>query len=366
MHAAAHWCEHGVRSHLASPLEGRVTELAVASTPASARLHSATTTSSSRHPFYGTSSQPCHELAAGSLSRLAPVWEVSDPTRPLVPVSVPVSGPRSAPEGRFCPVPRVVNRGCMASLPSAFLGRRLTRGGTRIAPTNVLLPSPRFSLPKSAVPKALFTGIVEEMGTVQELRQVDNEGWELTVKASKVLEGVNLGDSIAVNGTCLTVTRFDCTSFDVGLSPETLRRTSLGEVSEGSLVNLERSLRPDSRMGGHFVQGHVDGTGQIVDFWPEGDSLWVKVKTTPDILRYVVPKGYIAVDGTSLTVVDVSDEESSFSFMLVAYTQTKVVIPKKEVGQLVNLEVDIVGKYVERLVQGYRQGMPTTLQSSSS
>eukprot|EP00850_Spirogloea_muscicola_P009168 SM000051S17528 [mRNA] locus=s51:23171:26056:- [translate_table: standard] len=201
--------------------------------------------------------------------------------------------------------------------------------------------------------RALFTGIVEEMGTVNELVEVDG-GWQLTVRASDVLTDVKLGDSIAINGTCLTVTEYDSQQFTVGLSPETLRKTSLSELSPGSNVNLERSLQPNSRMGGHFVQGHVDGTGTISDFREEGDSLWVTVETSPQLLRYIVPKGYVAIDGTSLTVVHVMDEISSFSFMLVAYTQQKIVIPTKEVGAKVNIEVDIVGKYVERMMQGYR------------
>ncbi|KAI5071698.1 hypothetical protein GOP47_0013949 [Adiantum capillus-veneris] len=203
-----------------------------------------------------------------------------------------------------------------------------------------------------AATRALFTGIVEEMGTVASVGPVD-DGFEMTINASVALDGVKLGDSIAVNGTCLTVTRFDQSSFSVGLAPETLRRTSLGEVTPGFYVNLERSLQPTSRMGGHFVQGHVDGTGTIVSLNKEGDSLWVKVRTSVDVLRYIVPKGYIAVDGTSLTIVDVFDDELAFSFMLVAYTQQKIVIPLKAVGSKVNLEVDIVGKYVERLLAGY-------------
>ncbi|KDP24132.1 hypothetical protein JCGZ_25789 [Jatropha curcas] len=198
--------------------------------------------------------------------------------------------------------------------------------------------------------RCLFTGIVEEMGEINHLGTTVDGGFDLQIRAKTVLEGVNLGDSIAVNGTCLTVTNFTNEEFTVGLSPETLRKTSLIELKPGSLVNLERAVQPTSRMGGHFVQGHVDGTGVIVDKEPEGDSLWVKVKVDKDLLRYVVPKGFIAVDGTSLTVVDVFDEEGCFNFMLVSYTQQKVVIPLKEVGQKVNLEVDILGKYVERLL----------------
>ncbi|XP_074284889.1 riboflavin synthase [Silene latifolia] len=198
----------------------------------------------------------------------------------------------------------------------------------------------------------LFTGIVEEMGKVKQVGNAQNGGFDLKIGAKTVLEDVKLGDSIAVNGTCLTVTEFDTAlaEFTVGLAPETLRKTSLIELEPGSAVNLERALLPSTRMGGHFVQGHVDGVGEIVSLNREDDSLWVKVKTSPEILKYIVPKGYITVDGTSLTVVDVLDDESCFTFMLVAYTQQNVVIPLKKVGQKVNLEVDILGKYVERLL----------------
>ncbi|KAM5575136.1 riboflavin synthase [Rosa sericea] len=205
------------------------------------------------------------------------------------------------------------------------------------------------SPPRNTI-RSLFTGIVEEMGEVKQLGASDSGGFDMRIGAATVLDGVHLGDSIAVNGTCLTVTEFDASHFTVGLAPETLRKTSLVELRPGSLVNLERAVLPTSRMGGHFLQGHVDGTGEIVSMVPEEDSLWIKVKTTKEILKYVVPKGYIAVDGTSLTVVDVFDDEECFNFMLVAYTQQKVVIPLKKVGQKVNLEVDILGKYVERLL----------------
>lgn len=190
------------------------------------------------------------------------------------------------------------------------------------------------------------------MGTVKHLSTSLNGGVDLKIAASTVLNGVNLGDSIAVNGTCLTVTEFDhkVSDFTVGLAPETLRKTSLSELEPGSAVNLERAVTPASRMGGHFVQGHVDGTGVIVSMVPEKDSLWVKVKADKVLLKYIVPKGFIAVDGTSLTVVDVFDDEGCFNFMLVAYTQQNVVIPMKKVGHKVNLEVDILGKYVERLL----------------
>lgn len=196
------------------------------------------------------------------------------------------------------------------------------------------------------------------MGRVKKLGRGKDGGFDLQIDAKTILEDVKLGDSISVNGTCLTVTEFDVESSDfmVGLAPETLRKTSLIELQPGSVVNLERALLPCTRMGGHFVQGHVDGTGEIVSLDVEDDSLWVKVKTSAEVLRYIVPKGFIAVDGTSLTVVDVNHEEGCFNFMMVAYTQQNVVIPSKKVGQKVNLEVDILGKYVERLLSTGLQG----------
>lgn len=202
----------------------------------------------------------------------------------------------------------------------------------------------------------MFTGIVEEIGTVEELSEVGG-GWSLTVQASTVLEDTGLGDSLAVNGVCLTVTNMTDSAFTVGLSPETLRRTNLGDLRPGDRVNLERSLALNGRIGGHFVQGHIDGTGVIRAFRPEGDSLWVTVAAPGELLRYIVPKGYIAVDGTSLTVVDVLKD--AFTFMLVAYTQQHITLPHKPVGSRVNLEVDILGKYIERLIgeahDAYRQ-----------
>ncbi|KAF3330257.1 riboflavin synthase [Carex littledalei] len=219
-------------------------------------------------------------------------------------------------------------------------------------------PSPRFS----RLITSLFTGIVEEIGHIDQVGPTSDDadsGFEMRIGAETVLGGTGLGDSIAINGTCLTVTEIDSAGsrFSVGLSPETLRKTSLGGLGPGSPVNLERALTPETRMGGHFVQGHVDGTGEIIKFSPEGDSLWVTIRTDPDILRLIVPKGFIAVDGTSLTVVGVYEEESSFDLMLVAYTQQKIVLPSKKVGDKVNLEVDILGKYVEKLLSGRLQAL---------
>ena len=186
---------------------------------------------------------------------------------------------------------------------------------------------------------------------VERLEQWDGtigEGWELEVEASVALQQASLGCSIAVNGVCLTATEFDDKTFTVGLAPETLRRSNLGKLSPGSPVNLERALPADGRNSGHFVQGHVDDIGEIVELRPEGDSLWVTVQPPPRLLPYIVPKGFICVDGTSLTVCDVDQGKGTFSFMLIEFTQQKVIIPKKAVGEFVNLEVDVISKYVEQ------------------
>lgn len=219
--------------------------------------------------------------------------------------------------------------------------------------------------PAAARPRAMFSGIVEEMGTAIALRERDDmklwdgttgSGWELSVGASVVLDDATEGCSIAVNGVCLTVVDFDVASgrFSVGLAPETLRRTNLNPsmLSDGDAVNLERALPADGRNSGHFVQGHVDGVGEVVSRTPDGDSLWIVVRAPAQLMPYIVPKGFIAVDGTSLTVCDVDYDACTFSFMLIGYTQQHVVIPKRAVGGHVNLEADVIGKYVERSLSG--------------
>lgn len=195
----------------------------------------------------------------------------------------------------------------------------------------------------------MFTGIVEEIGRVAALEERAG-GWHLRVRGKSVLEGTRLGDSIAVNGVCLTVTELKGDQLTFGLAPETLQRTNLGDLKAGDGVNLERSLAADGRLGGHFVQGHVDGTGILAERLPDGDSLRIAVKCAPALLRYIVPKGYIAVDGTSLTVIDVGPDR--FTFMLIAYTQQHIVLPGKPEGARVNLEVDILAKYAEKFLAG--------------
>ncbi len=200
-----------------------------------------------------------------------------------------------------------------------------------------------------AKPERMFTGLVEEIGTVERLWR-ERDGWWLSVRAERALTDLAVSHSIAVNGACLTVTALSEAAFTVGLAPETVRRTNLGELQPGEGVNLERALPADGRVGGHFVQGHVDGVGVIRALRPEDDSLWVTVESPAELLRYIVPKGFVAVDGVSLTVVEVFPD--AFNFMLIAYSQEHIVLPRKTTGARVNLEVDMLGKYVERFVQG--------------
>jgi riboflavin synthase len=200
-------------------------------------------------------------------------------------------------------------------------------------------------------------------------------GTSLTISdAQDILGDANLGDSISVNGgyhssaqlaysngstgTCLTVTEFNKSSFKVGCAPETLRRTNLGSLQKGSNVNLERAVSASTRMGGHFVQGHVDTIASIVSVTPDGNALTFRFKPRdPAVLRYIVEKGYVTIDGASLTVTKVQDgPDGWWEVMLIAYTQEKVVTAAKKPGDDVNVEVDQVGKYVEKSVAGYFEG----------
>ncbi|KAI0456663.1 riboflavin synthase-like protein [Xylaria acuta] len=214
----------------------------------------------------------------------------------------------------------------------------------------------------------MFTGLVEEIGTVAELDPHDETGGtSLTITlpaSSKLLEDAILGDSIAINGVCLTATALSGPgaaqpSFRVGIAPETLRLTNLGALAEGSGVNLERAVRADTRMGGHFVQGHVDATAEIVRVAPDGNAVTFRFRPAggerarADVMRYVVHKGFVALDGTSLTVTRVDDVEGWWEVMLIAYTQEKVVLARKKVGDSVNVEVDVLAKYAEKSMAGY-------------
>nr|POE78625.1 riboflavin synthase [Quercus suber] len=183
-------------------------------------------------------------------------------------------------------------------------------------------------------------------------------GTSLTISdAAPVLGDCNMGDSISINGTCLTVTEFTKDSFKVGVAPETLRRTNLGSLVEGSNVNLERAVSASTRMGGHFVQGHVDTTAEILETRPDGNAITFRLQPKDkSVLRYIVEKGYVTLDGASLTITAVDDKNAWWEVMLIAYTQEKVVMGKKRKGEDVNVEVDMVGKYVEKSVAAYFEG----------
>lgn len=189
----------------------------------------------------------------------------------------------------------------------------------------------------------MFTGIVEEVGKVAAAG-----GSSLTVECRLVLGDLKLGDSLSIDGTCLTVTRIEGNRVTVGLQPETLRRTTLGRARTGQRVNLERAVTPTTRLGGHFVQGHVDGTGRLLSVEREADARLLRFWAPTSLTRYVVEKGFVAIDGVSLTVVDVEGEE--FGVSLVTYTQGATALLDKHPGDPVNVEVDILAKYVERFV----------------
>ena len=194
----------------------------------------------------------------------------------------------------------------------------------------------------------MFTGIVEEIGRVSSLSE-----YRFVVNADKVLSDVKLGDSIAVNGACLTAVEFDHASFAVDLAPETLRRTSLGQAGVGSAVNLERALSASDRMGGHIVQGHVDGTGEITGLTPEADCFILEIEAPESLVPYIVEKGFIAVDGISLTVVQRIDRR--FTISVIPFTMQTTNLHERKVGDRVNLEADILAKYVESLLEARLQ-----------
>ncbi len=193
----------------------------------------------------------------------------------------------------------------------------------------------------------MFSGIVEELGTIA-ARDERPGGVTLTIRAYNVLEQTQIGDSIAVNGACLTVVRFDDATFDVDMAPETLRKTSLNQCFANDDVNLERSLTANGRVGGHFVQGHVDSTAEVAGMDPDGEGVLATFRPPAELMRYIVPKGYVAIDGMSLTVVDTGSDWFTISF--IPHTREVTTVKYYEPGRLVNLEVDILGKYVEKLL----------------
>jgi riboflavin synthase len=198
----------------------------------------------------------------------------------------------------------------------------------------------------------MFTGIIEEMGEVLSVEHRP-DGARLRIRAGRLLDGARIGESIAVSGVCLTMVTVAPGEFEADLAAETLRRTTLGMIRPGDQVNLERPLRLDQRLGGHIVQGHVDGVGTITGIKPEGDGLWMEIAPPADLTRYIAEKGSVAVDGISLTVAGIL-EGGGFAVALIPHTLAATTLGGARVGGHVNLEVDILAKYVERLLEGAR------------
>ena len=194
----------------------------------------------------------------------------------------------------------------------------------------------------------MFTGIVEETGVIRAVQRGAKSA-VLTVEAKKVLEDVHVGDSIATNGVCLTVTAVRGGCFTADVMNETLRRSSLGSLTPGSRVNLERAMAANGRFGGHIVSGHIDGTGRITATRRDDNAVWYTVEAAPALLRYVVEKGSVTIDGISLTVATVTERD--FSVSVIPHTAAVTILGEKRAGDTVNLETDIIGKYVEKLLR---------------
>ena len=194
----------------------------------------------------------------------------------------------------------------------------------------------------------MFTGIIEEVGTIEQMKQ-SGQAIVMTIQSKKLLDDVHLGDSIAVNGVCLTVTSFDKQRFTVDMMPETVKNTSLRSLSRGSRVNLERAMAAGGRFGGHFVSGHVDGIGEIVRKQREDNAVYYEIKVSAELLKYIILKGSVAIDGTSLTVFGITDE--TFTISIIPHTLSETIIGEKGPGDIVNIECDMVGKYIEQFIE---------------
>ena len=199
----------------------------------------------------------------------------------------------------------------------------------------------------------MFTGIIEEIGTVRRIEH-GAKGARLTIQANTVLEDTRIGDSIATNGVCLTVVSMTGDSFSADVMAESLRRSSLGTLQGGSPVNLERAMAANGRFGGHIGSGHIDGPGTIASQKCEDNAVWVKIKTPAPLLRYIVEKGSIAIDGVSLTVAAVTDTD--FSVSIIPHTGAQTILLGKKPGEPVNRECDVIGKYVEKLTAPHKTG----------
>jgi riboflavin synthase len=191
----------------------------------------------------------------------------------------------------------------------------------------------------------MFTGIIEEIGKIEGVQWGERSA-RIKIQAEKILSDVKVGDSINTNGSCLTVTAFDSNSFTVDVMAETMRRTNLGDLKTGSQVNLERALKLSDRLGGHLVSGHIDGVGNITQFSKEDNATWIKVKAESGIMKYIIFKGSVALDGVSLTVAEVTNE--TFSVSIIPHTSSTTTLLRKQVGNKLNIECDMVGKYIEK------------------
>lgn len=198
----------------------------------------------------------------------------------------------------------------------------------------------------------MFTGLVEEIGRVESVIK-STKSSRITIKAKNVLEGVKLGDSICTNGVCLTVTSFDSGKFTVDVMAETIRRSNLRNFSPGDEVNLERALSLGDRLGGHIVSGHIDGIGIIESFEQEDNAVWITITASHEILKYIVQKGSIAIDGVSLTVAYV--DEAVFKVSVIPHTKDMTTLLRKKAGDEVNLECDVIGKYIEKFLGAKEQ-----------
>ncbi|MBE4910351.1 riboflavin synthase [Bacillus luteolus] len=206
----------------------------------------------------------------------------------------------------------------------------------------------------------MFTGIIEEIGTVKNISST-GEAIVMKIGATKILRDVNLGDSISVNGVCLTVTSFGSSEFTVDIMPETVRASSLKSLQRNSKVNLERAMSANGRFGGHFVSGHVDGIGTIVKKEPQANAVYYEIEVADALRRYLLFKGSVAVDGTSLTIFGLT--EKTFTISLIPHTMSETVLGSKGVGEIVNIECDMLGKYLEQFVQ--RATTPNNHRNSS-
>ncbi len=207
----------------------------------------------------------------------------------------------------------------------------------------------------------MFTGIIEERGRVLKL-EMQGPSAKLKIAAFRVLEGTKIGDSIAVNGVCLTVTAMESDWFTADVMAETLRRSSLGNLSSGSSVNLERAMAADGRFGGHFVSGHIDGTGTILKTVADGNATWVYVSARPEILRLIVEKGSVALDGISLTVAKVTSAD--FAVSIIPHTGEETTLLTKKTGDIINIENDLIGKYVQKLMTAACSGVGSSADKS--